>query len=71
MPLFQAYLLNLSVGPSFTKNGPISCAAPDPTEEHPGPAKLNLRMNIQFKINYIYMSIIFNLINMLFLLSIF
>ena len=38
IPLFHEKLLNLRPLPSVsTKNGPISCVAPYPTEEHPGP----------------------------------
>ena len=37
-PVFQAYLLNASLAPvKSTRKGPISCVAPYPTEEHPGP----------------------------------
>jgi len=41
VPLFHVKLLNIRLLPSVsTKNGPISCVAPYPTEEHPGPAIL-------------------------------
>jgi hypothetical protein len=42
--LFHEKLLNLRPCPSLllsTKNGPISCVAPYPTEEHPGPTTTN------------------------------
>ena len=39
LPLFQAFLFLLSVLLSlFTRNGPSSCIAPLPSDEHPGPA---------------------------------
>jgi hypothetical protein len=40
IPLFHEKLLNLMPFPSVsTKNGPISCVAPYPTEEQPGPIR--------------------------------
>lgn len=38
LPLFHAYGLKLSPFPLVsTRKGPISCVAPYPTEEQPGP----------------------------------
>ena len=48
-PLFQAYLLKWSPTPFLlTLRGPNSAAAPYPTEEHPGPSKLQFHKIIKY-----------------------
>lgn len=57
IPLFHEKLLNLRPCPSLllsTKNGPISCVAPYPTEEHPGPTTPNYLVTLTDNICHFY-----------------